>query len=68
MYVVVPEKQEAMPVVVLLHGSGRSGEIMAQSWKHLAVREGFIVAAPDAVRPCHLAVAHGPAGVFPGRD
>jgi poly(3-hydroxybutyrate) depolymerase len=48
MYVVVPGKQEAMPVVVLLHGSGRNGEIMAQSWKDLAVREGFIVAAPDA--------------------
>jgi poly(3-hydroxybutyrate) depolymerase len=47
-YVVVPERQEAMPVVVLLHGSGRSGEIMAQSWKDLAGREGFIVAAPDA--------------------
>jgi poly(3-hydroxybutyrate) depolymerase len=51
MYVVVPGKQEAMPVVVLLHGSGRNGEIMAQSWKDLAVREGFIVAAPDAFDP-----------------
>jgi poly(3-hydroxybutyrate) depolymerase len=51
LYVVVPERQEAMPVVVLLHGSGRSGEIMAQSWKDLAGREGFIVAAPDAFNP-----------------
>ena len=48
---VVPERQEAMPVVVLLHGSGRNGEIMAQSWKDLAGREGFIVAAPDAFDP-----------------
>ncbi|MGA9586982.1 MAG: alpha/beta fold hydrolase [Terracidiphilus sp.] len=48
LYVVVPEKQGPMPVVVLLHGSGRNGEIMAQAWKDLAGREGFIVAAPDA--------------------
>ncbi len=48
LYVVVPEKQGPMPVVVLLHGSGRNGEIMAQAWKDLAWREGFIVAAPDA--------------------
>ncbi len=51
LYVVVPERQVAMPVVVLLHGSGRNGEIMAQSWKDLAGREGFIVAAPDAFDP-----------------
>ncbi|WP_348261365.1 alpha/beta fold hydrolase [Telmatobacter sp. DSM 110680] len=51
MYVVVPEKPEAMPVVVLLHGSGRNGEIMAQAWKDLAGQEGFIVAAPDAFDP-----------------
>lgn len=48
MYLVVPEKNEPMPVVVLLHGSGRNGEIMAQAWKDIAGREGFIVAAPDA--------------------
>jgi poly(3-hydroxybutyrate) depolymerase len=51
LYVVVPEKQGLMPVVVLLHGSGRNGEIMAQAWKDLAVREGFILAAPDAFSP-----------------
>ena len=48
LYMVVPEKQGPMPVVVLLHGSGRNGEIMAETWKDLAAREGFIVAAPDA--------------------
>ena len=37
-----------MPLVVLLHGSGRTGEIMASNWKDLASREGFMVAAPDA--------------------
>ena len=48
LYLVVPERQGPMPVVVLLHGSGRNGEIMAQAWKNLASREGFIIAAPDA--------------------
>ena len=48
LYLVVPDKNEPMPVVVVLHGSGRNGEIMAQAWKDLARREGFIVAAPDS--------------------
>lgn len=47
-YAVIPAKEEPMPLVVLLHGSGRDGEIMASQWKDLAVREGFMVAAPDA--------------------
>jgi len=48
MYVVIPDKPGPLPVVVLLHGSGRNGEIMAQAWKDLAAREAFIIAAPDA--------------------
>jgi poly(3-hydroxybutyrate) depolymerase len=48
LYMVVPEKQGPMPLVVLLHGSGRNGQVMAQAWKDLAEREGFIVVAPDA--------------------
>lgn len=51
MYLIVPDKAEPMPVIVALHGSGRNGEIMAQPWKDLATREGFIVAAPDAFDP-----------------
>lgn len=47
-YTVIPQKPEPMPLVILLHGSGRNGEIMASNWKDLASREGFIVAAPDA--------------------
>lgn len=47
-YMVVPDKPGPMPVVVLLDGSGRNGEVMAQAWKDLAGREGFIIAAPDA--------------------
>lgn len=51
MYVVVPDNLGPMPLVVLLHGSGRNGEIMAQAWKDLASREGFIVAAPNSFDP-----------------
>jgi predicted esterase len=47
-YSFVPEIAGAMPVVVLLHGSGRNGQIMADAWKDLAAKEHFIVAAPDA--------------------
>jgi poly(3-hydroxybutyrate) depolymerase len=47
-YTVIPQKEAPMPLVILLHGSGRNGEIMASKWKDLALREEFIVAAPDA--------------------
>jgi poly(3-hydroxybutyrate) depolymerase len=45
----VPDIPVPMPVMVLLHGSGRNGQIMADAWKDLAAREHFIVAAPDAM-------------------
>jgi poly(3-hydroxybutyrate) depolymerase len=44
----IPDKAGPMPLIILLHGSGRDGEIMASLWKDLARREGFIVAAPNA--------------------
>src|SRR5262249_14280918 len=50
-YTVIPQKEGALPLVILLHGSGRNGEIMASIWKDLAVREGFLVAAPTAYDP-----------------
>jgi poly(3-hydroxybutyrate) depolymerase len=50
-YSVIPQADGAMPLVILLHGSGRNGEIMASLWKDLAVREGFMVAAPTAYDP-----------------
>jgi poly(3-hydroxybutyrate) depolymerase len=48
-YSFVPDIPGPMPVVVLLHGSGRNGQVMADAWKDLAVKEHFIVAAPDAL-------------------
>jgi poly(3-hydroxybutyrate) depolymerase len=47
-YAVIPEREGPLPLILLLHGSGRDGEIMASLWKDLAGREGFIVAAPNA--------------------
>ena len=64
MYVVVPDRPEPMPVVVLLHGSGRNGEIMAQAWKDLASREGFIVAAPDSLDSSMWASTNDPPVFF----
>jgi len=47
-YCYVPDKAGPLPVLVLLHGSGRSGEVAATPWKDLAEREGFILAAPNS--------------------
>jgi poly(3-hydroxybutyrate) depolymerase len=48
-YSFVPDSEGPMPVLVLLHGSGRNGQIMVDSWKDLAAKEHFILAAPDAL-------------------
>ena len=34
--------QEAVPLVVLLHGSGRVGASLTEKWVSLAKKEGFI--------------------------
>jgi poly(3-hydroxybutyrate) depolymerase len=47
-YTFVPDKAGPLPVLLLLHGSGRNGEIMATPWKDLAAKEGIILVAPDA--------------------
>lgn len=44
----VPDASGPLPLIVLLHGSGRNGQIMVDAWKNLAAKEHFIVVAPDA--------------------
>jgi poly(3-hydroxybutyrate) depolymerase len=44
----IPAVEGALPVVVLLHGSGRNGQVMVDAWKDLASKEHFILAAPDS--------------------
>ncbi len=47
-YFFAPEKEGLLPLVVLLHGSGGNGGTMANAWKDLAMKEQFIIAAPDS--------------------
>ena len=49
-YLFVPEPGPAdpMPLVVLLHGSGRDGSSLAGPWQNLARKSGFAIVAPDS--------------------
>jgi poly(3-hydroxybutyrate) depolymerase len=42
------KKGEAAPVLVLLHGSGRTGDSLLEKWTAIARRDGIILAGPDA--------------------
>jgi len=51
-YLFAPEKispTAPVPLIVLLHGSGRNGLSLVEKWKELAKKEGVIVAGPDAL-------------------
>ncbi len=41
--------ESPVPLLVLLHGSNHVGLSLAEKWKELANKEGFIVAAPDSI-------------------
>src|SRR5215510_14084496 len=50
-YLMVPESAKSpapVPLIVLLHGSGRNGLSLMEKWKELASREGVIIAGPDS--------------------
>ena len=49
-YLYVPEnpQQRPLPVIVLLHGSGRDGRSLVDPWQPLAKKEGIILAGPDS--------------------
>lgn len=42
---------KAAPVVLLLHGSGRTGRDMIQPWQEIASRAGLVLVAPDSTDP-----------------
>src|SRR5688572_31024927 len=41
--------ESPVPLLVLLHGSNHVGLSLAEKWKELANKEGFIVTAPDSI-------------------
>ncbi len=48
-YLFVPDTVPASaPLLLMLHGSGRTGRIMVEMWKDLAATEGIVLVAPDA--------------------
>lgn len=59
-YLFVPVQQGPLPVLVLLHGSGRNGRVMIDEWKDLASREGIILAAPDALHDMEWSLRSDP--------
>lgn len=51
-YLFVPDTVKApAPLVVLLHGSGRNGKTLIDTWQDLAAKEGFIIVGPDSDDP-----------------
>jgi poly(3-hydroxybutyrate) depolymerase len=53
-YLVLPDVLKApqpVPLIVMFHGSGHNGLSLADKWKDIANKEGFIVAAPDSADP-----------------
>jgi poly(3-hydroxybutyrate) depolymerase len=48
-YTFTPEKLTGpVPLLLLLHGSGRDGMSQINEWKGLAEKQGIILAAPDS--------------------
>jgi poly(3-hydroxybutyrate) depolymerase len=52
-YQFVPERNgtDPLPVMLLLHGSGRNGKSLVDPWLPLAKSEGIVLVAPDASNP-----------------
>lgn len=48
-YLYVPSTvKEPAPLIITLHGSGRTGVTLVEKWKDYAKKEGIILAGPDA--------------------
>ena len=46
----VAEAKTAAPLLITLHGSGRTGRILVEHWKEVADREGLVLAGPDSAK------------------
>ncbi|HWN11143.1 MAG TPA: dienelactone hydrolase family protein [Pyrinomonadaceae bacterium] len=50
-YLLVPVSvtpAQPAPLIVMLHGSGRTGRVLLEHWQKLAERDGIILAGPDS--------------------
>jgi poly(3-hydroxybutyrate) depolymerase len=47
-YKFIPEGADQVPLIVLLHGSGRDGTTLINPWESLAKKERIALVAPDA--------------------
>jgi poly(3-hydroxybutyrate) depolymerase len=50
-YLFIPDRPAGAspaPVIVMLHGSGRSGSVLLDHWKGLAQKDGIVLAGPEA--------------------
>jgi poly(3-hydroxybutyrate) depolymerase len=45
---VPPNVKAAAPLIIMLHGSNRTGVTLVEKWKDFAKKEGIIIAGPDA--------------------
>ena len=53
-YLFVPDQlssETRVPLIVLLHGSNRTGDSLVEKWKDLADKEKLVLAAPDSKNP-----------------
>ncbi len=41
----------AVPLIILLHGSGRNGQSLVEKWKDLAAEKSLVIVGPDAINP-----------------
>lgn len=58
-YLFGPENVSAtkpLPLLVLLHGSGRNGQTLIEPWQEVANKENVVLAAPDSKNPATWAL------------
>jgi poly(3-hydroxybutyrate) depolymerase len=59
-YLYSPEKLTAtksLPLIIMLHGSNRSGSSLVEKWTEIAEREQLMLAGPDATQAAHWSFA-----------
>ncbi len=58
-YLFVPDKLDQSrpaPLIIMLHGSGHTGDSLVKEWTRLAKKEGIIIVGPDSLDPASWAI------------